>query len=154
MAINGFLLIWSVIIRGIETCTTAVPEWVAKTTSILNSNKVGQVFLTRHLIERVRDSALEGSRPNWLWLVCLQEPFHGESSDDGANLVESQTGEKIPKPASPWQTFGKILDRVLFTTLTLGYLIMFFSLLPEGYFSATPEKEVEIVGYWNRWLWK
>lgn len=90
-------------------------------------------------------------------MKSFTSPFD-ENADD-VNLVESQSNEKnntttssssttAKKPTSSiWQTFANIIDRVLFVTLFLIYLFMVIDLLPENFFSKTPERSVEIIGY-------
>lgn len=78
----------------------------------------------------------------------LQQTLNNESgTDDDINLVESQETEKPMKKGSLWRTFGKIIDRILFTIFTIVYIIMMLSLLPEGYFDRKDEPNVEIIGY-------
>lgn len=78
----------------------------------------------------------------------MQQTFNNENgTDDDINLVESQDTEKPAKKINLWRTFGKIIDRVLFTLFTILYVVMMWSLLPEGYFDRKDSASVEIIGY-------
>lgn len=70
-------------------------------------------------------------------------------NEDDINLVESQANDKDSKKVmkNVWQTFGNIIDRVLFAILSLLYIIMLLSLLPEDFFDEKMPKTVETVGY-------
>lgn len=73
----------------------------------------------------------------------------GENEDD-INLVESQENEKdIAKSSTKlWRTFGNLIDRILFASLSIAYFIMTLSLLPEKYFDEIDvNSSVSIVGY-------
>lgn len=81
-------------------------------------------------------------------MVNLQQTFNNESgTDDDINLVEAQETEKPVKSTTLWRTFGKIIDRILFSSLAIAYIVMVLSLLPEGYFDNKSSPSVEIVGY-------
>lgn len=55
LLISGFLLVNTIIVRGITTCGVSVPNWVDSTTGFMGTNKFGQIFLSKsYLIERVR----------------------------------------------------------------------------------------------------
>lgn len=72
----------------------------------------------------------------------------GETDDD-INLVESQTNEKETTKNSTklWKTFGNIVDRILFASLSIAYFLMVVSLLPENYLDEKNVDSVEIIGY-------
>lgn len=53
MLITSLLIIGSIIVRGMSTCGIQVPNWIENTTTYVGSNRVGQLLLTKHLIERV-----------------------------------------------------------------------------------------------------
>jgi len=128
LVITGILILNIVLVRGITLCSVQTPSWVENTTSFMGSNRFGQVFLTKHLIDK--------------------QSFHSEvSADDGVNLVESQPQEQPKtKTAGPWQTFANIIDRILFAILLIVYVIMVFGLIPEGYLNER-KKTIEIIGY-------
>lgn len=70
-----------------------------------------------------------------------------DSTEDDINLVESQANEKRTEKDKPktWRTFGNIIDRLLFVVLSLTYLIMMISLIPEKFFDGEEVNSVEIV---------
>ena len=73
-----------------------------------------------------------------------------DTNDDDVNLVESQPNDKDNNKKvtqNVWRTFGNIIDRILFATLSIIYLIMLVSLLPENFLDAKNPKSVEVVGY-------
>lgn len=73
-----------------------------------------------------------------------------DTNDDDINLVESQPNDKDNNKKvtqTIWRTFGNIIDRILFATLSLIYIIMMLSLLPENFLDAKNPKSVEVVGY-------
>lgn len=72
-----------------------------------------------------------------------------DTNEDDINLVESQANDKANNKVAKnvWQTFGNIIDRVLFAVLSFVYLIMLLSMLPEDFFDEKVPKTVEIVGY-------
>lgn len=72
-----------------------------------------------------------------------------DTNEDDINLVESQANDKDNRKVTKnvWQTFGNIIDRVLFAVLSFVYLIMLLSMLPEDFFDEKVPKTVEIVGY-------
>lgn len=53
MVITSLLIIGTIVVRGMSTCGAQVPNWIENTTSYVNTNKVGQLLLAKHLIERV-----------------------------------------------------------------------------------------------------
>lgn len=69
------------------------------------------------------------------------------STEDDINLVESQANEKRAEKDKPrvWRTFGNIIDRLLFVTLAISYLIMMIGLIPEKLFDGEEVNAVEIV---------
>lgn len=86
-----------------------------------------------------------------MFVLKLKKSFTTQIDDnaDDINLVESQPNEKDAKKAATnmWQTFGNIIDRVLFVLLSLIYLFMVLGLLPEKFLDEKDVKSVEIVGY-------
>lgn len=151
MFLTALLIISSIVVRGMSSCTVQVPDWIENTTSYVGSNKVGQLLLTKHLIERVsaywRCVLMIYCLQSFLKL-CSQQTLNNESgTDDDINLVESQDTEKPAKKTNLWRTFGKIIDRVLFSVFTILYVVMIWSLLPEGYFDRNDTPSVEIIGY-------
>lgn len=51
---SGFLLINTIIVRGLSTCGFDVPSWVGSTTNYMGSNRFGQLFLSKnYLIDKV-----------------------------------------------------------------------------------------------------
>lgn len=80
----------------------------------------------------------------------LQQPLHSEhSAEDGVDLVDGQATLPKIKEAGPWQTFAKIIDRVLFAILFIVYIIMIVGLIPEGYIGGAKKGPIEIIGYWK-----
>lgn len=53
LIITGMLIVNTVVVRAITLCNTATPDWIQNTVSFMGSNRVGQVFLTKHLFEQV-----------------------------------------------------------------------------------------------------
>lgn len=71
-------------------------------------------------------------------------------TEDDINLVESQPNKnnEEKRSANMWRTFSNIVDRILFAAVTVIYMIMFISLLPEKLLDASQKtNSVEIVGY-------
>lgn len=71
-------------------------------------------------------------------------------TEDDINLVESQPNRnnEEKRSANMWRTFSNIVDRIIFAAVTVIYMIMFISLLPEKFLDASQKtNSVEIVGY-------
>lgn len=54
--ITIFLIINTIIVQGMLSCTMQTPQWVEKVTGYMGSNRVGQLFLTEHLVRSVNHS--------------------------------------------------------------------------------------------------
>lgn len=85
-------------------------------------------------------------------VFSILQNFGGQldSTEDDINLVESQANDKDAHnkvSTKLWRTFANIIDRILFVALSLTYIIMVLSLLPENYLDEKDVTSVEIVGY-------
>lgn len=154
LLITVILIVNTILVQGMLSFSTQIPNWIQKTTTYMGSNRVGQLFLTKHLVT----SVIIHVKTLFLRYIQFQSIFFwqnfgvqlGENEDD-INLVESQENEKdIAKSSTKlWRTFGNLIDRILFASLSIAYFIMTLSLLPEKYFDEIDvNSSVSIVGYW------
>lgn len=56
LLITIILIVNTIIVQGMLAFDTQIPNWIEKTTSYMGSNRVGQLFLTKHLVANVRYS--------------------------------------------------------------------------------------------------
>lgn len=75
MIITSMLIVGTVIVRGMSTCTIQAPNWIENTTVYVRNNKVGQILLTKHLIERVSDNRIIQNL-NFVQVLIFVAPFH------------------------------------------------------------------------------
>lgn len=71
----------------------------------------------------------------------LQEPLHSEEASETIAPAE------IKRTSNPWTTLAKIIDRLWFILLSIVYMLMVFTMLPEGYLKKANHNDVAIVGY-------
>ncbi|KAJ6649282.1 Neuronal acetylcholine receptor subunit alpha-7 [Pseudolycoriella hygida] len=129
LIISGFLLINTIVVRGLSSCGLDVPTWIGSTTGFMGSNKFGQVFLSKsYLIDR--------------------QPLHSEEEGIDVNVSEPQTipTVTIKPPTTTWALFAKFVDRVLFIIVLVLYIFMYILLMPKGYTFGQPRGPIEIVG--------
>lgn len=53
LLITIILTVNTILVQGMLSCGTQTPNWVEKTTTYMGSNRVGQLFLTKHLVTSV-----------------------------------------------------------------------------------------------------
>lgn len=85
-------------------------------------------------------------------IFISQNKFESEITvaGDDLNSVEAQLNEKNEerKSSNLWRTFSNIVDRFLFVSITIIYIVMLLSLLPENFLNAAQNvNSVEIIGY-------
>lgn len=130
MIVTAFLLVNTVIVRGITLCGVNVPTWVESTTGFMDTNKIGQLFLFKtYLIEN--------------------QPLHTENAEEAGNSEEDCKADGNKKrPSTAWQTFGKIIDRSLFVIIFFVYFIMVTNFIPQGYLTRGRNNgDVTVIGY-------
>lgn len=134
MIITTFLLVNTVIVRGISLCGVTVPTWIESTTGFMDTNKIGQMFLYKtYLIE--------------------SQPLHTDNAEEAGNLEDDGDKTTINNDnkrtlSTAWQTFSKIIDRTLFVAIFIGYFIMVFNYIPQGYLTrGNSNADIIVTGY-------
>jgi hypothetical protein len=113
--INGFLIIFTILLRLIIAMDYNPPSWVDTPIDMISSNRIGQVFMS---------SEIESKR------------LDIETTDDSANLVTSPPVVRPIQAKSSWEVVAKFLNFLLFIILIVVYFIMILALLPFGYLAG------------------
>lgn len=54
LLITLILIVNTIIVQGLSTCSVGLPNWVENTTHYMHSNRYGSFFITKHLVKSVR----------------------------------------------------------------------------------------------------
>lgn len=122
MLIATTIILETLLMRGLLTSKSTIPQWVSKSISTLRDNKVGQhMFTNPYIIDNKSDDDTQ------------------RITDDSSNILESQPTADSLETNSPesakgksqiWMTTVRVIDYILFLTFVICYVIMFIGWFP------------------------
>ncbi|KAL5279362.1 nAChRa9 family protein [Megaselia abdita] len=124
MLISTAIILETLIMRGLLTSKSTIPQWVSKSVSTLRDNKLGQhMFTNPYIIDDKSDDDTQ------------------RITDDSSNVLESQPAIDSLESGSPettsakgkskiWMTTVRVIDYILFLTFVICYVIMFIAWFP------------------------
>lgn len=110
LAIATFVLIETIILK-LMTQSKQTPAWVKRFTDFLVSNAVLKYFVA---------SPIDGIEAE-----TIIEPVDNQANDNPDATGESSSEQHKTKPIADWMIFCRLIDRILFVALVVGYRVAY-----------------------------